>query len=72
MTFVFNLAPTKTPLPARKQVILGCLYDSVERRVRTAVKKRRKYITRIQDMLKEKRATVNDILKLHGNLNYAA
>ena len=72
MTFVFNLKPTKTPLPARKQVILGCLYDSVERRVRTSADKQKKYVARIRDMLNADRASVRDVLKLHGNLNYAA
>ena len=35
LTLVFNPQPKKTPLLARKQVILGRLYDSISRRVRT-------------------------------------
>ena len=48
LTIVFNLKPAKTPMPARQQVILGCLYDSIERRVKTAEKKRVKYLARIR------------------------
>ena len=72
LTFIFNPKPTKTPLPARKQVILGCLYDSVARRIRTAQEKREKYILRIRNILRKKEASVSEILQLHGNLNYAA
>ena len=62
----------KTPLPAKRQVILGCLYDSMTRKVRTAEKKRKKYIKRITDLLKTSTTTVTILQKLHGNLNYAA
>ena len=72
LTLVFNLKPTKTPLPARKQVILGRLYDSIARRVRTGEKKGAKYRQKIQETLGNKYTSVKEILKLHGYLNYAA
>ena len=72
LTLVFDLKLTKTALPARKQVILGCLYNSVERRVRTAANKQEKYLGRIRQMLEAERPSFTNILKLHGNLNYAA
>ena len=72
VTLIFNLKPSKTPLPARKQVILGRLYNSTTRRVRTEQKKQQKYRKKIKDVLEEKLTTVNDIQKLHGYLNYVA
>ena len=72
MTVVFNMKPTKTPLPARKQVILGFLYDSEARRIKTAPEKQVKYLHRIRDMLKKEEVSVTDILQIHGNLNYVA
>ena len=39
LSLVFNRKPHKTPLPAEKQVILGCLYDSTLRRAKTTEKK---------------------------------
>ena len=72
MTIVFNLKLSKTPMPARQQVILGCLYDSIERRVKAAKKKCVKYLARIRAVIRAKTVSVTDILQLHGNLNYAA
>ena len=72
LTIVFNMKPSKTPMPARQQVILGCLYDSTERRVKTAEKKRVKYLARIRAVRRAHTVSVKDILQLHGNLNYAA
>ena len=72
LTISFNMKINKTPLPARQQVILGCLWDSVERRVRTAEKKRKKYRRKIASFLSKSTTTTEDILKLHGSLNYAA
>ena len=63
---------SKTPLPAKEQMILGNLYESTKLRVRTAKKKQKKYIQRIRLMLGAPEATVNQVQKLHGNLNFAA
>ena len=63
---------TKTPLPAERQIILGCQYDSTAQHVKTAPNKRRKYLRRIQNLLEKSSSTVEMILQLHGNLNYAA
>ena len=51
LSLVFNRKQHKTPLPARRQVILGCLYDSVQRRVRLTEKKVTKYTARIDEAL---------------------
>ena len=72
LTLFFNMKPSKTPLPARKQVILGRLYDSVFQRVRTAVKKQLKYKEKIKLVLNEKYTSVTDIQKVHGYLNYVS
>ena len=72
LTIKFNRKPTKTPLPSKRQVILGCLWDSVDRRVRTSEKKKRKYLARITNLLAKDNASVKEILQIHGNLNYAA
>ena len=72
LTLKFNMNPEKTPLPAKSQVMLGCLYDSVSRRVKTARAKQKKYLKRIEHMLGVSSARVEDIWQLHGNLYYAA
>ena len=72
LTIKFNRKPTKTPLPSKRQIILGCLWDSVDRRVRTSEKKKRKYLARITNLLAKDNASVKEILQIHGNLNYAA
>ena len=72
LTVQFNMKATKTPLPSRRQVILGCLWDSTDKHVRTSEKKRSKYMSRIDELLRASVVTVEDLLKIHGNLNYAA
>ena len=72
LTLEFNMKETKTPLPAKAQVILGNLYDSDSCYVRTSAKKREKYIQRILDMLRAPTTTVKKIQKLHGNLSFVA
>ena len=52
LSLEFNMKVNKTPLPATNQVILGSAYDSINRRVRTADKKRKKNISRIETILK--------------------
>ena len=68
----FNLEVTKTPLPARVQVILGKCFDSVIGRISTAAVKVVKYRLRIAAMLATRLTTRNAVEKLHGCLNYVA
>ena len=72
LTLRFNKKETKNPYPAKTQVILGNLYDSERRHVRTSDDKRAKYLQRIQQMLQTPFTTVKDVQKLHCNLNFAA
>ena len=72
LSIKFNEKLTKTPFPSKSQVILGCLWDSCSRRVRTSEKKKVKYLSRISDLLGKETTTVKEILRIHGNLNYAA
>ena len=72
LTFVFNKKAHKTPPPAREQVILGCLFDSVNRRMRSSEKKVKKYISRIDETLTSDVVLVSTIMSLHGNLAFAA
>ena len=72
LTLLFNTKVTKTPLPAREQVILGCLYDSRSKHMRTATNKKIKYLNRINLLLAKDSTEVSEILTMHGNLNYAA
>ena len=72
LTVEFDLKETKTPLPSKDQVILGCRWNSVTQRVRTSESKRAKYLSRIDKHLRSHYASVHDLLKLNGNLNYAA
>ena len=72
LTFVFNKKPHKTPLPSRRQVILGCLFDSESRRMKSADSKVKKYVKRIDELLTTNRARVDTIMSIHGNLNFAA
>ena len=72
LTICFNLKPTKTPLPARRQVILGRVYDSLARRVKTSEKKRSKYLQKISKIRNSRLATVTEIQQVHGYLNYVA
>ena len=71
LTYVFNRKPHKTPLLARKQVILDCLYDSVSRRMKSAPSKVTKYVVRIDRALSEEILT-EELMSLHGNLSFAA
>ena len=71
-TFAFNKKPHKTPLPSRQQVILGCLFDSTNRRMRSSDSKVAKYVGRINELLMVGRASVKNIMSLHGNLVFAA
>ena len=71
LTLKFNMEVQKTPLPAKRQVILGCEYDSIARIVRTAEKKRVKYTDRILELLASPVTNVKTLQKLHGNLNFA-
>ena len=71
VTFVFNKKPHKTPLPSKQQVILGCLYDSVERKMKSSGKKISKYVARIDAALSSVTVPVKDIMSLHGNLCFA-
>ena len=61
LTVEFNTKVEKTPLPARRQVILGCLWDSVSARVRTSIKKRSKYLKRIHHKIESSTTTVEDL-----------
>ena len=72
LTLVFNKKPHKTPLPAEQQIILGNLYDSTSRRIKSAAKKVAKYIERINEALEAEELTVKQLMSLHGNLAFAA
>ena len=72
LTLVFNRKLHKTPLPAIQQVILGCLYDSTCRRVKSTTKKVNKYISRINEALETIDIPVKKVMSLHGNLVFAA
>ena len=69
---MFNRKSHKTPLPARQQVILGCLYDSTCRRVKSTTKKVNKYISRINEAFETVNIPVKKVMSLHGNLVFAA
>ena len=72
LSFVFNRKPHKTPLPAKQQVILGCLYDSTARYTKSSGEKVERYLARIDKALRAKSLPVREILSLHGNLMFAA
>ena len=72
LSFVFNRKPHKTPMPAKQQVILGCLYDSTTRKMRSSAKKVKNYVARIDKALQADSVTVQEIMTLHGNLVFAA
>ena len=71
-TVNFNPKPSKTPLPAKRQVILGRQYDSATERVTTAEKKITKYRLRIAAALAVEINSTKELEKLHGCLNYVA
>ena len=72
LSIEFNPKVNKTPLPARKQVILGRLYDSETRRVITDPQKIKKYRLRIAAILATNWTTRNEMEKVHGCLSYVA
>ena len=72
LTIVFNEERRKTPLPAKSQVILGRLFNSVTKRVKTAEKKKLKYRLRIASLLAIEVTTRKELEKMHGCLNYVA
>ena len=51
LTVRFNPKPEKTPMPSKRQVILGRQYDSTTARVNASEKKDRKYRLRIAAVL---------------------
>ena len=69
---MFNRKLHKTPLPSEQQVILGCLYDSTARLVKSTNKKVTKYISRIDEALETVDIPVKKVMSLHGNLVFAA
>ena len=71
-TVKFNLKETRTTLPSKDQVILRCRWNSVTQYVRTSASKRAKYLMRIEKHLRSSYVSVQDLLQLHGNLDYAA
>ena len=72
LTFIFNKKPHKTPLPSRQQVILGCLYDSTLKKMKSSGSKVTKYVGRIDELLANGMAQAVDVMSLHGNLCFAA
>ena len=58
--------------PARVMEILGFIYDSIVKTCRLSVSKQRKYIRRINQVLKSTGVTFKMLEKLVGNLTYAA
>ena len=72
LTVKFNMKITKTPMPARKQVILGRLWNSVNNRVKSASTKIVKYREKIASMVQEDVTSREKIESLHGCLQYVA
>ena len=72
LSIKFNPKVEKTPLPAKEQIILGRHFDSVSRRVNTALKKRKKYRLRIAALLATEYTSKKELEKIHGCLNDVA
>ena len=72
LTVKFNMKITKTPMPARKQVILGRLWNSTNNRVQTASSKVINYRRKIASMVQEDMTSREEIESLHGCLRYVA
>ena len=72
LTMSFNMKPSKTPLPAKEQVILGRKFNSTTRRITTDITKREKYLGRVKSMILESTTTRKKLEKLHGFVNYVA
>ena len=62
----------KSPLPATSQVILGRLFNSMTKRINTAMDKRTKYRLRIAALLITDSTTRKELEKIHGCLSYVA
>ena len=58
--------------PARVMEILGFVYDAIARSCRLSKEKTKKYITRVNDVLKSPHVRFKNLEKLVGNLTYAA
>ena len=58
--------------PARVMEILGFVYDAIARSCRLSKEKTKKYITRVDDVLKSPHVRFKNLEKLVGNLAYAA
>ena len=63
---------TKTPPPAREQIILGRHWSSKSRRVKTAPEKQEKYLQRLREFMTVETTTRKELEKLHGYLAYVA
>ena len=72
LTMSFNMKPSKTPIPAKKQIILGREFNSSTRRITTADGKLEKYLGRVRCMIIDETTTRKKLEKLHGCLNYVA
>ena len=72
LTVIFNMKVTKTPMPARKQIILGRMWNSDTRRVTTAPDKIKKYRERIASMKSETFTSCEEVESIHGCLRYVA
>ena len=53
-------------------MILGCLYDSVSQKMRSAPSKVTKYVARIDKALSNEEILAEELVSLHGNLAFAA
>ena len=58
--------------PARIMEVLGFIYDTILKTCRLSVKKREKYLSRIEVVLITPKVRFKDLEKLVGNLTYAA
>ena len=58
--------------PARVMEILGFIYDSIFKACRLSVSKQKKYLRRIDQVLRATVVTFKKLEKLVGNLTYAA
>ena len=63
---------TKCHSPARIMEVLGFVYDSILKTCRLSEKKRLKYLSRIDSVLKSSKVRFKVLEKLVGNLTYAA
>ena len=68
----FNMKITKTPPPAREQIILGRHWSSITRRVKTAPEKQGKYLQRLREFITGETTTRKELERVHGYLAYVA